>query len=150
MKQSLIIASWQVNGSILANSTLFSRYDLIGDSERRDFFQETNDLINKKLTQSHGSALTPFLCVEESLTQRENGDVKTIVLDQLFYLIKENGLNKNILVVIAYESILAIGTGQTASPDQAQVVHSIIRHYVRGCIPFYLKISQYYSAAVFM
>ena len=127
----------------------YCRYVLIGHSERRAIFQESNGLIARKITQTIDAGLTPVLCIGESLAQRENGDVKTIILDQLSCVINEIGLKKFKSVVIAYEPIWAIGTGQTASPEQAQVVHRMIRQYLYGLAPALSKaISILYGGSV--
>jgi triosephosphate isomerase len=108
------------------------RYVLVGHSERRALFKESNALIASKITQTIDAGLTPVLCIGESLAQREKGDLKAVIFEQLSSVINEVGLKKFKSVVIAYEPIWAIGTGKTATPEQAQDVHSMIRKYLSG------------------
>ncbi len=127
----------------------YCRYVLIGHSERRALFQESNGLIAKKINQTIDVGLTPVLCIGESLAQRENGDVKAVILEQLSCVVNEIDLKKFKSVVIAYEPIWAIGTGQTASPEQAQKVHRMIRQYIYGLDPILSKnISILYGGSV--
>ncbi len=100
-------------------------YVIIGHSERRHVFGEDDSLINKKVKSALENKLKPIFCVGETLEEREAGKTEKIVMGQI-----KNGLNgvkdiKN--VVIAYEPVWAIGTGKTATPEQAEEVHSFIR-----------------------
>lgn len=100
---------------------------LIGHSERRKYFNETDDMVNKKLKASIDYGIKPILCVGESLAEREKGIEKTIIKNQLvnaFKDIKEEDASK---IVVAYEPIWAIGTGKTASSDQANEIAYFIR-----------------------
>jgi len=103
------------------------RYVIIGHSERRQYFCETNETVNKKLKSALNHKITPIMCVGETLEQREAGQTEQVVGAQ----IKEGlaGLTPEQMgwVVIAYEPIWAIGTGRTATPEQAQDVHAFIR-----------------------
>jgi triosephosphate isomerase (TIM) len=101
---------------------------LIGHSERRALFNETNDDLNKKVNHAASKGLTVFYCIGESLEERENNQVETVIKKQL----KEGLLNcahhfKNNQIIIAYEPVWAIGTGKVATPKQAEDVHSFIR-----------------------
>ncbi|MDD5644213.1 MAG: triose-phosphate isomerase [bacterium] len=102
-------------------------YVIIGHSERRAMFGETNQTVNKKLKAVLKTGLIPIVCVGEKLEEREKGITKDIVKNQvqgsLQGLKKEEMMN----VVIAYEPVWAIGTGKTATPEQAQEVHAYIR-----------------------
>jgi triosephosphate isomerase len=102
-------------------------YVIIGHSERRQYFHETNELLAKKLNIAISQNLTPIYCCGETLEQRENGNFlsvnETQIEEALFHL-NENELKQ---VVIAYEPVWAIGTGKTASSEQAQEVHAAIR-----------------------
>ena len=102
-------------------------YVIIGHSERRQFFGETNETVNKKVKRVTDSGLTAIVCVGETLEDRKSGTTEAVVGSQ----IKEgfDGVTKEQMqsVVIAYEPIWAIGTGMTASPDQAEDVHRFIR-----------------------
>ena len=107
------------------------RYVIIGHSERRTYFGETNDSVNKKLKAAIRHNLTPIICVGERLEQREKGETFTVITDHV-----QNGLQGITAeqikkAVIAYEPVWAIGTGRTASPDQAQEVHNFIRQLLQ-------------------
>jgi len=102
-------------------------YVIIGHSERRQYFGETDETVNKKLHQALKSNLNPIVCVGESLEQRENGVTKDIIGTQLDGALKDISADQMTKIVIAYEPVWAIGTGKTATPDQAQDVHAFIR-----------------------
>ncbi len=108
------------------------RYVIIGHSERRQYFCETNETVNKKLKSALNHKITPIMCVGETLKQREAGQTEQVVGTQ----IKEGlaGLTAEQMkwVIIAYEPIWAIGTGRTATPEQAQEVHAFIRRQLAG------------------
>jgi len=107
-------------------------YVIVGHSERRKYFNETDDLINKKIKLAISSDLYPIVCLGESLQQRENDETEQVVKTQLSGCLK-GLLNKEIeKVTIAYEPIWAIGTGKTATPDQAQQVHHMIRKWIEN------------------
>jgi triosephosphate isomerase len=102
-------------------------YVIVGHSERRTFFGEKNDVINKKLKTAISFGLKPIFCIGETLGEREAGKTFSIIEQQI-----KEGLNNLITddirrVVIAYEPVWAIGTGKTATPEQAQDVHAYIR-----------------------
>ena len=103
---------------------------IIGHSERRQYFGETNETVNRKLHAAFAHGLTPILCVGESLEQREAGQTFSIIEEAL-----EKGLNgltteQVPTMILAYEPIWAIGTGKTASPEQAEEVHAFIRQWL--------------------
>lgn len=98
-------------------------YVIIGHSERRHIFNETDDMINKKVKQALKNEITPILCVGEKLEQREAGDTEKIVEEQL----KEGLKGVEGEIIIAYEPVWAIGTGKTATSEQAEEVHVFIR-----------------------
>ncbi|MBI4436626.1 MAG: triose-phosphate isomerase [Candidatus Omnitrophica bacterium] len=102
------------------------RYVIIGHSERRAYFSETNALIHQKLRASLRSGLTPILCVGERLEEREKGKTFEVVENHMSVL---KGIEKEEVkkVVMAYEPVWAIGTGKTATPAQAQEVHVVLR-----------------------
>lgn len=106
---------------------LFVRYVIIGHSERRQIFGETDDLINKKVLTAHASELKPILCVGETLAEREAGKEKEVLETQLRGGLA--GVTSELLVetVIAYEPVWAIGTGKTATAAQAQDAHAHVR-----------------------
>ena len=102
-------------------------YVILGHSERRQYFQETDETVNKKLHYALKTNLNPIVCIGESLEQREEGITKDIINDQLEGGLKDITSDQMVGIIIAYEPIWAIGTGKTATPDQAQDVHSFIR-----------------------
>ncbi len=104
------------------------RYVIIGHSERRQYFGETSATVNKKIKAALAHDLTPIMCIGESLEEREKGETMNKVQAQISEGLE--GLDRNSVqkIIIAYEPIWAIGTGLTASPDQAQEVHGFIRN----------------------
>lgn len=112
-------------------STIGVDYVILGHSERRQYFNESNEVLNDKLTQAISNNLKIIFCCGEDLEQRENNEYFDVIKDQLnstiFLLSKENFRN----IVIAYEPIWAIGTGKTASSDQAQEMHVYIRSLIK-------------------
>ncbi|GAA4359107.1 triose-phosphate isomerase [Kangiella marina] len=123
----------EISGDMLAD--LGAEYVLVGHSERRSLYHESNELVAEKFAKALEKGLTPVLCVGETLEQRENDTTMDVVKGQIdavidFYQDKTAGLEKLGQGVIAYEPVWAIGTGVTASPEQAQEVHAAIRHYL--------------------
>ena len=105
-------------------------YVILGHSERRAIFGESDEMINKKIKKALESGLNSIFCVGESLEQRENGSTMDVVKTQItkgLEGIDAAGLSK---IIIAYEPVWAIGTGKTATPEQAQEVHSFIRNLI--------------------
>jgi len=102
-------------------------YVVIGHSERRQFFRETNETVNKKIKSALTHGLVPIMCIGESLEERENGNTITKVQSQITEGLEGLGAEQVRQIIIAYEPIWAIGTGLTATPDQAQEVHRFIR-----------------------
>ena len=100
---------------------------ILGHSERRELFQESDGFIAGKFTAAQTRGLTPILCVGETLAQREADETANIVLGQLEVVLQHAGVAAFDNAVIAYEPVWAIGTGLTASPEQAQEVHALIR-----------------------
>ena len=104
-----------------------ARYVIVGHSERRSLYGETRSLVAKKVKAALDSDLIPLLCVGESLKQREAGETETVVAEQINAVIELVGIGAFRNIIIAYEPVWAIGTGKTASPEQAQAVHLFIR-----------------------
>jgi triosephosphate isomerase len=102
-------------------------YVIIGHSERRQYFGETDSVVNGKLKAALEAKLKPILCIGETLEQRENGVTKEIVGNQIECALKNISLNNVKKIILAYEPVWAIGTGKTATPEQAQEVHEFIR-----------------------
>ena len=102
------------------------RYVLVGHSERRQFHSETDADVAAKAQRALASGITPIVCVGETLAEREAGQTEAVVKRQLAAVIHLNGhcISE---VVVAYEPVWAIGTGKTASPEQAQQVHAVLR-----------------------
>ena len=107
---------------------------IIGHSERRQLFSESDEFINRKVKATLAAGLTAVLCVGETLEERENGDMYDVLTTQLQGGLA--GLNSEQMqqVIIAYEPVWAIGTGKTASNDEAQEVHSFLRGLLQGTI----------------
>jgi len=103
-------------------------YVVIGHSERRQYFGETNETVNKKIKASLSSGLIPIFCMGESLEERESGKTKSKVESQISEGLEDIETEDSRKIVFAYEPIWAIGTGLTATPDQAEDVHRFIRN----------------------
>ncbi|MGD8535279.1 MAG: triose-phosphate isomerase [Candidatus Aminicenantes bacterium] len=103
------------------------RYAVIGHSERRQHFGETNETVNKKIKTALSHALVPIMCIGESLDEREKGKTIEKVEDQMNDGLEGLGKNEIGRLIIAYEPIWAIGTGLTATPSQAEEIHIFIR-----------------------
>jgi triosephosphate isomerase len=102
-------------------------YVVIGHSERRQFFGETNETVNKKINAALTHGLVPIMCIGESLEERENSNTIAKVQTQITEGLEGLEAEQVRQIILAYEPIWAIGTGLTASPDQAQEVHGFIR-----------------------
>ena len=125
---------WEPNGPFTGEISaallrdLLVRYVVLGHSERRTLFRETDEIVNRKVRAAHEATLRPIVCVGETLEQRDKGNVEKILSIQLRGSLKD--LNEKELQesVIAYEPVWAIGTGRNATPQQAQEAHAFIRH----------------------
>jgi triosephosphate isomerase len=115
----------EVSGGMLADFAC--RYVLVGHSERRSFFGETDAVVAAKFAAALRAGLTPILCVGETLAEREAGITGEVVTRQLDEVLAGNGSAAFARAVVAYEPVWAIGTGRTATPAQAQEVHALIR-----------------------
>jgi triosephosphate isomerase len=107
-------------------------YAIVGHSERRSLYAEDDEFTARKFAAARRSGLTPILCVGETLAEREQGITEEVVARQLDAVIKLEGISAIGECVIAYEPVWAIGTGKTASPQQAQDVHAFIRGKLGG------------------
>lgn len=103
------------------------KFVILGHSERRQYFTETNDSVNKKIKAVLKHGLTPIVCVGETLAQREKGDTFQVLDDHVRNGLKDISEDEASKVVIAYEPVWAIGTGKTATAKQAQEAHKYIR-----------------------
>jgi triosephosphate isomerase len=102
-------------------------YVIVGHSERRALYGESDAVVAEKFAAAQAAGLTPILCVGETLEERETGVTEQVVGRQLDAVIAKSGVAALARAVVAYEPVWAIGTGKTASPDQAQAVHAFIR-----------------------
>ncbi len=107
--------------------SMFITYVILGHSERRSLFGETDAFINKKLTAAHAFHLKPILCVGETLEERDGGKIEAVLTQQLTADFQGLDADQAVNTVIAYEPVWAIGTGRVASPQQAQEAHAFIR-----------------------
>lgn len=106
---------------------LYCHYVILGHSERRALFGETDEVVNRKTRAALESNLTPIVCVGETLAEREAGQTNDVVASQVRGSLKGISPSQLVDCVLAYEPVWAIGTGKTASPEQAQDVHAFIR-----------------------
>lgn len=113
-------------------SDLDCDYVIVGHSERRQYHGETSELVAEKAHKALASGLIPVICVGETLEQREADETQTIIEQQVRAAIHQLGIDAFEKAVIAYEPVWAIGTGKTASPEQAQAVHAYIRSILAG------------------
>ncbi len=102
-------------------------YVIVGHSERRAMYGETSDQVAAKFQAALVAGITPILCVGETLAERESGTTEVVINEQLDAVLDSAGIDAFASAVIAYEPVWAIGTGMTASPQQAQDVHKHIR-----------------------
>jgi len=103
------------------------QYCIVGHSERRQYFDETNETVRKKILALYKHEILPIVCIGETLNQREDGQTKEVVLTQMREALANLPPEKMAETTIAYEPVWAIGTGKTATPEQAQEVHALIR-----------------------
>ncbi len=103
------------------------RYGLVGHSERRQYHHESSELVARKFAAALHAGLIPMLCVGETLEQREAGQTEAVIAAQLAPVLALVGAEGFVNAVVAYEPVWAIGTGRTASKEQAQAVHAFIR-----------------------
>ncbi|MGD9152812.1 MAG: triose-phosphate isomerase [Gammaproteobacteria bacterium] len=127
---------WEDTGAYTGEvSGLFAKdagaeYVIIGHSERRQYFNETNETVNKKIKAALKHQLIPILCVGETLEQREANQAEEIIHQQVTQGLVSFTANDIDKLIIAYEPVWAIGTGKTATPEQAEEVHAIIRKII--------------------
>ncbi|MBV9273707.1 MAG: triose-phosphate isomerase [Verrucomicrobia bacterium] len=106
---------------------LFVKYVLIGHSERRSLFGETDETVNRKVSAALEAGLRPIMCIGESLAERESGLVEKVLHRQVEGGLKGIAADHVSEIVLAYEPVWAIGTGRTATPEQAEEAHAFIR-----------------------
>jgi triosephosphate isomerase len=108
------------------------KYVIVGHSERRAIYGESDEVVADKFAAAQAAGLTPILCVGETLSEREECITEPVVARQLDAVLSKCGVGALAKAVVAYEPVWAIGTGVTASPDQAQAVHAFIRGKIRA------------------
>lgn len=106
---------------------LYCHYVILGHSERRQYFGETNESVNRKARAAHANHLTPIVCVGETLAEREGGTMVEVITRQVKESLFDLTAKELASSVVAYEPVWAIGTGKTATAQQAQDVHALIR-----------------------
>ncbi|MEC7986380.1 MAG: triose-phosphate isomerase [Myxococcota bacterium] len=123
----------EVSGEMLREAGV--TYVILGHSERRHKFQENDSFIQKKVEASFRCGLLPILCVGETLEQRQSGQAASVTLSQVEKGLAGLSADQVAAVTIAYEPVWAIGTGHTATPQQAQEMHAIIRSWLKDRYP---------------
>ncbi|KRI01405.1 triose-phosphate isomerase [Curvibacter sp. PAE-UM] len=123
------------------------RYAIVGHSERRQYHGETDAVVAAKAQQALAGGVTPIVCVGETLAEREAGRTEEVVKRQLAAVIHLNGhcISE---IVVAYEPVWAIGTGKTASPEQAQQVHAVLRAQLKAATPQAERIKLLYGGSM--
>lgn len=120
----------EVNGAMLKD--VGCSHVIIGHSERRQYYGDSDELVARKFMAAQAAGLVPVLCIGELLDERESGNTETVLARQLDAVVEAVGIEAFATAVIAYEPVWAIGTGMTASPQQAQDVHAFIRARLAG------------------
>ena len=125
-----INASGAFTGEISADmiKDFGAKHVIVGHSERRSLYGETSSVVAKKTKAALDAGMTPLLCVGESLEHRNSGKTEAVVEEQINAVIELLGIDSFHNIIVAYEPVWAIGTGMTATPEQAQAVHLFIRN----------------------
>ena len=123
------------------------RYAIVGHSERRQYHGETDAVVATKAQRALAVGITPIVCVGETLAEREAGQTEDVVKRQLAAVIHTNGhcISE---IVVAYEPVWAIGTGKTASPEQAQQVHALLRAQLKAATEHPERIALLYGGSM--
>jgi triosephosphate isomerase len=123
------------------------RYAIVGHSERRQYHGETDAMVANKAQKALAAGITPIVCVGETLQEREAGLTEEVVKRQLAAVIHTNGhcISE---IVVAYEPVWAIGTGKTASPEQAQQVHAVLRAQLHAATPHSDRVQILYGGSM--
>ncbi|MEY2617379.1 MAG: hypothetical protein RL522_381 [Pseudomonadota bacterium] len=124
-----------------------ARYAIVGHSERRQYHGESDALVSRKARAALAQGITPIVCVGETLAEREAGQTEAVVKRQLAAVIHDNGhcISE---IVVAYEPVWAIGTGKTATPEQAQQVHAVLRAQLHAATPHGDRIRLLYGGSM--
>jgi len=135
----------EVSASMLKE--LGCRYAIVGHSERRQYHAETDALVAEKARAALAAGITPIVCVGETLAERDAGRTEEVVKRQLAAVIHANGhcISE---VVVAYEPVWAIGTGKTASPEEAQAVHAVLRAQLKAATDQSARIKILYGGSM--
>ena len=123
------------------------RYALVGHSERRQYHGETDAVVAAKAQRALNAGITPVVCVGETLAQREAGETEAVVKRQLAAVIQTVGQCVT-EIVVAYEPVWAIGTGKTATPEQAQAVHAVLRAQLSAASTQAAKVPLLYGGSM--
>ncbi len=123
------------------------RYCIAGHSERRQHHAESDEAVALKAKQALACGITPIVCVGETAAEREAGQTEAVIKRQLAAVIHENGhcISE---IVVAYEPVWAIGTGNTATPEQAQTVHAVLRAQIKAATPHAERVSILYGGSM--
>ena len=123
------------------------RYCLVGHSERRHYHQESDSVVATKAQRALAAGITPIVCVGETLAEREAGETEAVIKRQFAAVVHVNGhcISE---IVLAYEPVWAIGTGKTASPEQAQAVHSVLRQQLQAATAHADKVRILYGGSM--
>ena len=134
--------------SALMASEFGATYALVGHSERRTYHLESDDTVAVKAVRCLEVGMTPVVCIGETLEVRERGETKRVVEQQLTAVLKRLPVNQAQGMVIAYEPVWAIGTGRSATVEQAQEVHGFLREVLEGWSPSLSAVSILYGGSV--
>ncbi len=123
------------------------RYAIVGHSERRQYHGETDDQVALKAKSALSVGITPIVCVGETLAEREAGQTEQVVKRQLAAVIQANGhcISE---IVVAYEPVWAIGTGKTATPQEAQSVHAVLRAQLQAATEHAQRVKVLYGGSM--
>lgn len=123
------------------------RYAIVGHSERRQYHGETDAQVADKTKAALAAGITPIVCVGETLAEREAGHTEEVVKRQLAAVIHANGhcISE---IVVAYEPVWAIGTGKTATPEQAQAVHAVLRAQLKAATEHFARVRILYGGSM--
>jgi triosephosphate isomerase len=123
------------------------RYAIVGHSERRQYHSESDSLVALKAQRALSAGITPIVCVGETLAERDAGKTEEVVKRQLAAVIHTNGhcISE---IVVAYEPVWAIGTGHTATPEQSQAVHAVLRAQLNAASPHAERVSILYGGSM--
>jgi triosephosphate isomerase (TIM) len=135
----------EVSASMLGD--LGCRYVIVGHSERRQYHAESDALVADKAKAALAAGITPIVCVGETLAEREAGHTEEVVKRQLAAVIHANGhcISE---IVVAYEPVWAIGTGKTASPEEAQAVHAVLRAQLKAATDQWARVKILYGGSM--